>query len=46
MNRKTRRNTTLTIILVPFAAALLISISGCSRGADASTSARRSTARA
>lgn len=34
MNRRSRRNTTVPIILVPFAAALLISISGCSRGAD------------
>jgi hypothetical protein len=34
MNHRTRRNTTAPIILVPFAAALLVSISGCSRGAD------------
>ncbi len=34
MNRRSRRNTTAPIILVPFACAALISISGCSRGAD------------
>jgi hypothetical protein len=33
MNRRSRRNTTAPIILVPFAAALLISTSGCSRNA-------------